>query len=311
MAYPIPVPGPGALPSMGSTPYQALPYTGLAGLAEGFTKGIEMGHQWDFQKKDLERQMQMLSNEAGWRKESLDQRIAYEKAMADAATQRSDALKERADIASGYAPAGQAIEVQRADGSRVTMLTDGKGGIKAIPKESGATGNSGVLEERQAAANRFLNKVDEQLKSVNLPKDGSPWGRPISWYDRIKAVANTNSPEGQLESLVNSGGPSLASSVSNRVNEAEIERQIKEFGNEAFSRDYTHNKQLIDQMRSIITSPTAIKSPTASVPGVLKAAAIPQTPASQKPVYIQTGKHADGTKWGLNSATNKWETIGG
>lgn len=286
---PYGAPGPGVGPQAPN--YQdTYPAMGLSGLAQGFTHGLELGHDWGQQADQLQLKKDEMSNEAGWREANLAALNGRAGQTANLLQQKIDKMQDKSD----FAPAGQPMTITDEQGNPATALTDGKGGFKVVNPPKSSTG--GVLAERQASANRFLDQLQDQLKTVNLPSESSGgWtGRPISWLDQIKAYANSNSPEGKLESLVNTGGPTIASGVSNRANEAEIARQLKEFGTEAYSRTPSANAALIQQMRDILTQPGAYK------PGGAAPAGAPAIPAAKNAAAGWNGGNVhvypDGTK---------------
>lgn len=159
-----------------------------------------------------------------------------------------------------FAPAGQAIPLEGGH----TVYTDGKGGFKEL--KTGGAGAGGVLKERQGAAGRFLDQLQAQLDHVSLPTGNGEFGRPVSWLSKLRAWQNSSSAPGQLLSLVNTGGPTVAAGVSNRVNEGEMKRQLEAFGNEALSRTKPANIKLINEMRSILNATDAYVPDVVSPP---------------------------------------------
>lgn len=115
----MPIPPPGA-PIEGPDYSQGYAGLGLAGLAQGFTHGLEIGHGWGEKADELAMHGKQLENEAAWRAANLKQQQDF----------HTGELKNRADtLALIKEQAGKiGTPIMDASGNVIGYQT-GKGGI--------------------------------------------------------------------------------------------------------------------------------------------------------------------------------------
>jgi hypothetical protein len=141
---------------------------GLSGLAQGFTHGLELGHEWGNQAEEMQARKDQMANEAGWRESQATQATNYQNAEIK---NRADTLQFMKDQA-----AKNGTPITDENGNVVGYQT-GKGGImKPIaPKEpDGAKGMDQI-----ATAYDALDKANE------LGKAALGEGAPVSGLSAI------------------------------------------------------------------------------------------------------------------------------
>ena len=86
-----PAPGPGAQP-VAPNYADTYPAMGLSGLAQGFTNGLTLGHEWGHQADQLAMQTKQMENEAGYRNALLESRAPLIQSEVDKNTAQVPAI---------------------------------------------------------------------------------------------------------------------------------------------------------------------------------------------------------------------------
>lgn len=232
---PYPAPGPGVGPRAPN--YEdTYPALGLSGLAQGFTHGLELGHEWGNQAQELEAKKQAMENEAGYRNALLGSRAPL----------------IASEVAKNNATAGAVPQrLQLATKSEADRDANAKAALAAKTAATGTKSQKGL--DSAAAAFMALDNYRD-LASQYAPQDsamGAAAKAPLEW---IRSKAMQTSPENNLADKAGQAATLYATAVNSagggRMTEAEVENMKKSMGGNAIGETQANIAQKHDQIKA-------------------------------------------------------------
>lgn len=243
-----------------------LPMTGLAALTQGFTKGIELGHDWNAKAAEHQSQHELKLETMKQRGDYQDmmnlmkERALNEKEKTDATAAdfllaRTNALNQKTE---NVVPAGQPISITDPNtGKNVTMVSDGKGGFK----DAFGYGKAGLSDKDHqkhlASAAAAYNSMDEYAKIAGeyLPKSSGILGSAAAIPEMLASHLMKTSGPSRLASKSKEAATIYAASHNSmgsgaRMSDAEINNMAKAMGGEGIGETHENILGKIDGLKA-------------------------------------------------------------
>lgn len=232
---PYPAPGPSVGPQAPNYA-DTYPALGLSGLAQGFTHGLELGHEWGHQADELSMRGKQMENEADYRNALIGSRAP----LITSEVNKNNAL-------AGAVPEKLALMTK----SESDRDANAKAALAAKTAAAG-TKNQKALDNAAGAFMAMDNYRD--LASKYAPQDsaaGAAIKAPLEW---IRSKAMQTSPENNLADKAGQAATLFATAVNSagggRMTEAEVDNMKKAMGGNGIGETQTNIAQKHDQMKN-------------------------------------------------------------
>lgn len=250
-----PAGAPGAVAPNYQDTYPAL---GLSGLAQGFTHGLELGHDWGNQAEALQNKKDQLANEAAWRESQSKQVADY----------HAGELKNHADMLDFMKTQASNIgtPVYGPDGTTVVGYQTGKGGIVKPVADPAAKAGAKKDEGINSAAAAYMAMDNARgLGAKFMPESNGLAAMVKSPLEKIRQLTMQTSPENNYRDKEGEAATLFATGINKagggRMTETEVANMAKAMGGSGIG----------DTQANVLAKHEAMKNELAAKLGVSRA----------------------------------------